>query len=1241
MIKRIISIWVFSIFIIFSRNEGISAGFHPSIPIIKDIANNSSLAPTIKISTNQSYYTVGDILTLSLSITNPGDKRQIDLFLGFKLPDESLYFFNPSLALIPANITAPSSFIPTISALELKENFSLLNQVIYELRLPVIPSGDYIAFAFFAEPGSVQVGAIQLVGDVGLAKFSFAQYGTGSSNNWYDLASKYRQHVTITGNPQKWFYEIKLFFPRGHIGSADEIIVAAKHPIPFEIDEYSAYEDGSIMSATLIVPTSNTFDRDFLAEIDIYYGGIKGGYSTDLVSWDEGTRVIKTPFYQLQFDDYGVIRSMKYKNVGIEILSLDYGAFTDTYNKKEGWHGSLLTKPSISVIEDVPPYVSLYLSKTTSSNIQIDKIYTFYPSFFTMDYQITVGTEISKVIPLRVWHASSSGYVITPNEMVDAVDGIGGDSLSLASSLPFDGYMLSSQSGYVILGFNTNVGFDNFEHYDTTGEYGASGIGYSSLSPNQTVSGTIYLIPTPYSGAYNLDLARSYKDYFSTSHNYSLEMEREEARPDLFIQRDQWDIDNNGYQDLILWVDNYTSVALQNENGFHYGLYINDGYRMRKILEVDPMYQIENGTRISSSSPAATASFDGHTLKMEGVLSGPNGQYWRVESQFFPRMIDGTIIFEEVRAYFHIGDSSSSIRFVNLVSTDICHPTWDSNNTIVIPGQFYKTNYHPDHFHGGGPKWGPSDYPVGDEKDKFNTGGHANHWVFPSSRLPLPFVAAIDGDHNLLAFVGAYPTSPLGENSVGFYAYEGEKVRLTIQTPTTYEPWIPTGYSSFARQPRYDTYVSQPGESLRWNIVYSGRITTNLNAWGRYAQALYGLIAGYRGNPYKMTLKEGVTKIARSLYNNFYKPRDNIFSYGTGPKAQWTPLGFTGGAHVALASMLAGKLLDNTLWYNTGLAVLDNIAWAFNNGPEFPYLGYNKGWHSASGEPGYVIMTALYALQKAYKEEFKRGKEHINWYEAIVRCSDAWVDHQRADGSYPHKSEAMGEYEDDYDSTNIEAGVMAGLVETYRLTGDKRYLSSAEEAAHYYAGWLRKGFLYGGPGDIEALVNSEVPMWYLHGFLELYLETQNQEYLTYAMESADWRLSFQFAHQWPVAAGSELYIQGWSGLGSEAASPANVHSVSYGVFNIEDYSNLYSITKDKYYLERALDLTEYTVQQFGRFDGDILPEGLGVESFWATDSLWDKGNISPIDPDTGYMSWVTGWAAIGASMALEKGMDTN
>jgi hypothetical protein len=140
----------------------------------KDLAITIPTVPPIVIYINQSDFTAGDTLTLSLSINNPGNEIVVDIFVGLVLPGGSLYFFDSSLnTLIPSNPADTTTFTPAKTSLTLSSGFSLGRTDFFSIpSLPSLAPGTYTAFAVLAEPGSAQAGSIQLVGDVSLADFT-------------------------------------------------------------------------------------------------------------------------------------------------------------------------------------------------------------------------------------------------------------------------------------------------------------------------------------------------------------------------------------------------------------------------------------------------------------------------------------------------------------------------------------------------------------------------------------------------------------------------------------------------------------------------------------------------------------------------------------------------------------------------------------------------------------------------------------------------------------------------------------------------------------------------------------------------------------------------------------------------------------------------------------------------------------------------------------------------------------
>ena len=192
-----------------------SASKNPSLPIDKDglyeidlVVKNSqgqNVSDTINIfalgkdtkvmvKANKSEYRAGDTLELFLWKGNSKSGKPVtaDIFIGFGLPDGSLYFFDPALILKPSNSTNPRSFTPFAEAASLIPDFVFPDSVqmnadsdangkldtfqFFSVTLPpTLPAGEYFAFAALAEPGSVQAGSPRIVGDISLASFSFTR----------------------------------------------------------------------------------------------------------------------------------------------------------------------------------------------------------------------------------------------------------------------------------------------------------------------------------------------------------------------------------------------------------------------------------------------------------------------------------------------------------------------------------------------------------------------------------------------------------------------------------------------------------------------------------------------------------------------------------------------------------------------------------------------------------------------------------------------------------------------------------------------------------------------------------------------------------------------------------------------------------------------------------------------------------------------------------------------------------
>ncbi len=877
----------------------------------------------------------------------------------------------------------------------------------------------------------------------------------------------------------------------------------------------------------------------------------------------------------------------------------------------------------------------------------------FGASAIRVDYRIEARCALDLAAPLCVRHRPRSGTIIAPDGRRDSWSSTGRIGTDVKTTLKFPGYVFSSQTGYFVFapGPLADPASEpaNIYYYETA--RGACGpeaaLACGGLTMGQIVEGTMWFLPAPFAGDFGLERLEILHDLIANPASEPVRVLPEEARPAAFDPRagDASAAASSKMHPAALSLAAGNSRLVARRRGptaakAEWGIALETASG-REALALDSPWGIEDARgRIAWNAPRQ-AEIDRGRLRLTGLATGPGGEKWRVESKIIPRLLEGRILFTEERRHTLATRRAVRARFRAEVRTPVAPPRWaEGEATLFIPGNFARGNYAPGQPHGGGPKWGPSEAPEICESCKWkSTLSHANHWTFSASRLPNTWAAAADRAMGLLAFAGTDPRSDMGECAVGFRAPADGTATLRLATPITYEPWVPHGYGGFDGAPRYDTRLIGPGETAAWTLHYACLDTQSLNDWLELDAALYDLHARFRPNAYKMPRERALRITLDSLYSNFYKPDRHIITYSTGPDGQGAPIGFTGMSHSALALLEGGTRLGEPKWRAAGIDVLDEVSRAFLNGPEFPFAGWNPsgGWGCGSGEPGYLFLCALDNLLEAISLERARGETHELWERAARRCCEAWLKVQRADGAYPLKHPLMGAEQfptADYEATNVTVGVIACLVDARQIFGEERYLESARRAAEFYGRLLDEGKLWGGPGDIEALVNSEVPMFYLRSYVRLAEATRDKHHLNWARESAAWRLSFQYGHCWSLDFGSPLYLQGWAGLGSESASASNLHSVCFGAINVPDYARAARLLGGDFWPARLRDLADYATQQYGRFHSDaggILDQGQGTESWWTSDTRWGKGSVLLIreNPNLGFMSWTTAWSAYG------------
>lgn len=181
---------------------------------------------------------------------------------------------------------------------------------------------------------------------------------------------------------------------------------------------------------------------------------------------------------------------------------------------------------------------------------------------------------------------------------------------------------------------------------------------------------------------------------------------------------------------------------------------------------------------------------------------------------------------------------------------------------------------------------------------------------------------------------------------------------------------------------------------------------------------------------------------------------------------------------------------------------------------------------------------------------------------------------------------------------STSAGIApAGLAKAYAFFGDQKYLETAEESAeYYYQQHLRKGYTTGGPGEILQCVDSESGFGLLESFVVLYEVTGSKKWLTYAEECAHYCSSWVVSYNYRFPPESEFGRHHMKTVGSVFANLQNKHSAP-GICTLSGDSllKLWQWTQNPLYLELVKDIA-LTIGQYMStnndpiYDWDLLPE---------------------------------------------------
>lgn len=421
----------------------------------------------------------------------------------------------------------------------------------------------------------------------------------------------------------------------------------------------------------------------------------------------------------------------------------------------------------------------------------------------------------------------------------------------------------------------------------------------------------------------------------------------------------------------------------------------------------------------------------------------------------------------------------------------------------------------------------------------------------------------------------------------------------------------------------------------------------------------YYILRGERAE-YKKKPAEAVRAIIDSLVNlNYDKEKGEYTNRKCKPPrdTQLLPwrevceIGWTGGSILAYPFYLAEDVdgaLDGIDFKNAmdGEKIFDRIVGAYNPvtdmfcnlyKPRAEGENCNEGaWFNKEKENkhfAYTLAEACYYILKTILLLKKRGKSfNPLWLERTQKCLDTVVDLQRADGAFGYSYWGDRKEVADFDGF-AGCWFVPALLNLYLVTGDKKYLISAERGEDYYLPFVTSLNVYGTPMDTRKAVDEEGNLAFITGAKALHEITGDVKYVDYLKASADYEFLWRFSYNSRPEYSPLNY--GWRSRGGSVTSTSNPHIHPMGILADSAIRYYYKLTGDEYYLDRADDSTAFIMQCL-----EMYPEKNGYGRYGVLSERWcpsDGLTIERYSDGREYSSWFSYnlWAAACSLEGLE------
>jgi len=357
-------------------------------------------------------------------------------------------------------------------------------------------------------------------------------------------------------------------------------------------------------------------------------------------------------------------------------------------------------------------------------------------------------------------------------------------------------------------------------------------------------------------------------------------------------------------------------------------------------------------------------------------------------------------------------------------------------------------------------------------------------------------------------------------------------------------------------------------------------------------------------------IKYGYSKKAQNFFVTIHEDRNK--DHGSDNFSS----GWAGGIQVAFPLLRAGYQFKNRQWIDCADSMISNLAQnAISSKSGMFYENYDlskntwniHGWWCGAmneiGHSGYVNGQVCYYMLKAYQLEEENGVKQQLWYDRAKSVLDhvAAVQGDRGQFGYTYRES---------DGTILDQDGFAGcwfvpaFATLYQISGEKRYLETAERAMTFYRRFVEAFDIYGCPHDAYKSPDQEGIIAWIKAAQILHTVTHNESYLRDLLIGLDYEFSWRFAYNVHNEV-EPLRSMGWLSRGGSITSVNNSHIHPMGSVIAESILYAAENTGDEYYWSRLIDTVHWALHAYLHYDGEYGwgKKGLINERFCYTDAL--------------------------------------